>query len=95
MRKYEIMYILPATLDDEARKAEMTKLNGILDANKIQVVNTKEWGLRDFAYPIKKQTKGYYVILTVNGANAGLAEFERLVRIDQNVLRYLVTVALD
>ena len=59
MGKYEIMYILTATLDDEARKAEISKLQGILDANKVSVIDTKEWGLRDFAYPIKKQLKGY------------------------------------
>ena len=95
MGKYEIMYILTATLDDEARKAEISKLQGILDENKVSVIDTKEWGLRDFAYPIKKQLKGYYVILTVNGAIEGLNEFERLVRLDNNVLRHLITVAQE
>ena len=95
MGKYEIMYILTATLDDEARKAEISKLQGILDENKVSVIETKEWGIREFAYPIKKQNKGYYVILTVNGRIEGLTEFERLVRLDNNVLRYLVTVAQE
>ena len=49
MGKYEIMYILTATLDDEARKAEISKLAKVLDDNKIAVIDTKEWGLRDFA----------------------------------------------
>ena len=95
MGKYEIMYILTATLDDEARKAEISKLQGILDENKVSVIDTKEWGLRDFAYPIKKRLKGYYVILTVNGGIEGIREFERLVRLDNNVLRHLITVAQE
>ena len=95
MGKYEIMYILTATLDDEARKAEITKLQGILEANKVAVINTKEWGLRDFAYPIEKQTKGYYVILTVNGGHEGLKEFDRLVKLNNSVVRHLITVAQD
>ena len=90
MGKYEIMYILTATLDDEARKNEISKLQGILEAQKLAVTETKEWGLRDFAYPISKQTKGFYVILTVNGASEGLAEFDRLVKLDNSVLRHLI-----
>ena len=43
-----------------------------------------------FAYPINKQTKGYYVILTVNGNSEGLAEFDRLVKLDNAVLRHLI-----
>jgi small subunit ribosomal protein S6 len=93
MGKYEIMYILTATLDDEARKAEISKLAKVLDDNKIAVIDTKEWGLRDFAYPIKKQMKGYYVILTVNGSATNLNEFARLAKLDQNVVRFLITSA--
>lgn len=95
MGKYEIMYILTATLDDEARKAEISKLAKVLDDNKIAVIDTKEWGLRDFAYPIKKQTKGYYVILTVNGSATNLNEFARLAKLDQNVVRFLITSAKE
>ena len=95
MGKYEIMYILTATLDDEARKNEIAKLQGILESNKVAVIASKEWGLRDFAYPIEKQPKGYYVILTVNGTAEGLEEFSRLVKLDRAVLRHLITVAQE
>lgn len=95
MKKYEIMYILTATLEEEARKAEIAKLHGILENNKAQVLDTKEWGLKDFASIIKKQTKGYYVILKVNADKPALDEFDRLAKLNQNVLRHLVTVAQD
>ncbi len=95
MKKYEIMYILRADLEESARKDEITKLQGILEGLKAKVTNTKEWGLRDFAYPINKQTKGYYVILKVTAEPVALNEFERLAKLDSNVIRYLVTVDQD
>ena len=95
MQKYEIMYILSAALDDAARKAEIEKLSGILAANKAQVKDTKEWGLKDFASVIKKQTKGYYVILKVTADEAALKEFSRLVKLDNQVIRHLITVDQD
>lgn len=95
MGKYEIMYILSANLNDEARKVEIEKLHGILKANKVNVSDVKEWGLRDFAYPIKKQTKGYYVVIKANGEAKGLKEFDRLAKLDTNVIRHLITEDQD
>ena len=63
MKKYEIMYILKASLDDAARKAEVDKLHGIITSNGGKIADVNEWGLREFAYPIKKETKGYYVVI--------------------------------
>ncbi len=92
MEKYEIMYILSANLDDAARKAEIEKLHGILAASKANVTDVKEWGLRDFAHPIKKQTKGYYVVIKVAANSEGLKEFDRLARLDNQVIRFLITI---
>jgi len=95
MKKYEIMYILNATLDDNARKSEIAKLQGILESNKAKVTDVKEWGVKDFAYPIKKQLKGYYIVLKVSADAAALNEFGRLAKIDNNVIRHLITVDQD
>ncbi len=94
MKKYEIMYILRPDLEEAARKDEIAKLQKIIESEKGKVTDTKEWGVRDFAYPIKEQAKGYYVILKVN-AEKPLAEFQRVAGLDQNVLRHLITVDED
>ena len=52
MKKYELMYIVKDGLDEEARKAEIEKLHGILTSNGAKLGEVKEWGLRNFAYPI-------------------------------------------
>ena len=93
MRKYEIMYILRADLDDAARKDVMDKLAKILTDNGGKVEKTDEsMGLRELAYPIKEQTKGYYVVLKVSMDNVAINEFNRLVRINPSVLRHLIVV---
>ncbi|MCQ2793925.1 MAG: 30S ribosomal protein S6 [Bacilli bacterium] len=93
MKKYEIMYILKADLDDAARKKEVSKLHEILTKNGAKITKVDEWGVKDFAYEIKDQKKGYYVVLKVLTDAAVLNEFSRLVRIDEHVIRYLITVA--
>lgn len=95
MKKYEIMYILRADLEEAARKEEISKLQGILEGLNGKVTDTKEWGVKDFAYPIKKQTKGYYVVIKVSAEAVALNEFDRLAKLDNNVIRHLVTVDQD
>ena len=89
-RKYEIMYILLPTLDDEARKAEISKLHGILEAGGGKVTDVKEQGEKQFAYKIGKNTKGYYVVIKTTTDLASLEEFKRIAKLDQNVIRSLV-----
>ena len=95
MKKYEIMYIVKDGLDEEARKAEIEKLHAILTGHGAKVTNVNEWGLRNFAYPINDMLKGYYVVIKVTADEAALKEFARLAKIDQNVVRHLVTVEND
>ena len=93
MRKYEIMYILRADLEEAARKEVMDKLAAIITDNGGKVENTDvSMGLRELAYPIKEQNKGYYVVLKVSMDNKAISEFNRLVRINPSVLRHLIVV---
>jgi len=91
MHNYEIMYILRANLDEAQRKEAVEKLSKILTDNGGEVKKVDEsMGLRDLAYPIKDEKKGYYVVLTCVLGNQAINEFNRLVRIDSNVLRHLI-----
>ena len=93
MRKYEIMYILKADLDEAAREAEMNKVQALLEKNGAKVNNTDtKMGLRELAYEIKEQTKGFYVVLKVEADENALYQFNRKVKINPAVLRHLVTV---
>ena len=92
MRKYEIMYILSANLNEEERTALQEKLHACFTNNGDTIeVNEKDWGLRELAYPINFQSNGYYVVLNVEAKDdLGIKEFRRNCRIDTNVLREMV-----
>lgn len=92
MKKYEIMYILNASLTEEERVALQEKLHATLTSNGDTIeVNEKDWGLRELAYPINFQTNGYYVVVSVDAKDDnGVKEFKRLCKIDTNVLREMV-----
>lgn len=89
MRKYEVMYILNATMDDAARQAEVESIHAIITNNGGAIVKVDEWGVKEFAYEIESMTKGYYVVTTFEADNAALNEFTRLMRINKNVVRFL------
>ncbi len=94
-KKYEIMYILKPELAADAIKAENESLQKILTDNGATVTKVDEsLGLRDLAYEIKKCKKGYYVVLTFETSdNKAINEFDRLTRVNSNVLRFLLTVS--
>lgn len=92
MKKYELMYILKANMDEETRKALMESLHGILVAGGAEITKVIEMGLRELAYPINDEVRGYYVVLKVIADKKATDEFARLTKINANVLRHLIVV---
>ena len=90
MKKYEIMYIVNASLDDDARKQVMENMHKIITDHSGSIDKVDEWGVKEFAYEIKHMNKGYYVVVNVTANNEGIQEFDRLTRINPNILRYLI-----
>ena len=90
MRKYEIMYIIRPTLEPEKIKETVSYFNEILNTNNANMLELKEMGLRDLAYEIQHHKKGYYVWLLVEADIETVNEFNRLIRINENIIRYIV-----
>ena len=91
MRKYEVMYVLNASMDDAARQAEMDSIHAIITTNGGNIVKTDVWGVKEFAYEIEKETRGYYVVVDFETDNSACnAEFTRLCEINTNVIRQIV-----
>lgn len=89
MRKYEIMYVLRADLTEEKRQEVVAYYGDILTKNGATITKADEWGIRDLAYDIQKQSKGYYVVLEVEAPNQAINEFNRLARINEDTLRFM------
>ncbi len=90
MDKYELAVVLKPSLDDEARNAEMTKIQELITRFNGNIEKVDDWGKRRLAYEIQKGNEGYYVFLTFEAPRTTPAEIESRVRIMENVLRYLI-----
>ena len=90
MRKYEIMYIIRPTVLEDDRKVLIEELNTIITSRGGEILDQNEWGMRDLAYEIQKHKKGYYVVLSVNTNEEARAEFDRVVRIKEDIIRHMI-----
>ena len=92
MRLYEIVYIFDATLDEDSVNKKLEKFHPLVLGKSGEVVAVDHWGVRQMAYPVKKLTSGYYVVAQVRAESDGLPEFERVLRLDVELLRYLIVL---
>ena len=90
MRKYEIMYVIRPTVTEEERPAVVALLNEIFTSRGGELLEVNEWGTRELAYEIQKHRKGYYVVLSVMCSDEARAEFDRVVRIREDIIRHLI-----
>ena len=90
MRKYDIMYIIRPSVEQEARKALINELHQILIDRGQEEMTVNEWGMRELAYEIDDQKKGYYVVVSVKTSPEAIAELDRVMKIKEDVLRQIV-----
>ena len=90
MTKYEIMYIIRPTLEEETRKALIEEISNIFTARNSEVHKVNEWGMRELAYEIQKFTKGYYVVMEITANNEACDEFNRVIRLKEDIIRFLM-----
>ena len=90
-RQYEVVYIFDSTLEDAAIQDRLTRYHGLLGVSGDDV-QVNHWGRRQLAYPIGTRENGYYVVTRFSGEPAALPEFERALKLDEGVVRYLVTL---
>ena len=95
MNKYELIYILDAALEENARKDLIEKFNGIIAANGGEVTKVDEWGKRRLAYAIDYKTEGYYVYVAFTAAPELPRELSRNLGINESVVRSQIVKLLD
>ena len=90
MNQYEVMYVIDTALDDQTRSDLIARFSALVTANGGTVDRVDEWGKRRLAYAINYKTEGYYVLMYVTAPSELPHEIERNMKINDNVLRYLV-----
>ena len=69
-------------------------LTKIIEENGGSIAKREHWGLRSLTFRIKKNRKGHYVLFNVDAPPAAVAEYERRMRLNEDVLRYM-TIRVD
>lgn len=92
MRDYELLYIIKTEVGEEQTQAVIDRYNGILEGEGATVEKVDKWGKRKLAYTInKKYTDGFYVLVNFKGEANAVDEVDRLMKIDENLLRHMIT----
>lgn len=91
---YEHTFIARQDLTPNKVSELADKYAAVIAENGGKVTKREDWGLRNLAYKIQKNRKGYYTMFNVDAPAKAIIELERLERIDENLLRFL-TVKVD
>ncbi len=89
-RRYEAVYIFDSTLEDAAINEKITRFHALLKSP--DDISVDHWGRRQLAYKIGPRETGYYVIARFHATPTVLPEYERAMKLDDGVVRYLITL---
>ena len=95
MTKYEIMFVVRPDMEEAVIKKTADEMKKVLTDAKAKVVDEKAMGQKELAYEIKKYTTGYYYLLVVEASKEAEQEFNRVARINENLLRHLIVKVED
>ena len=88
MRTYESIFIVHPEVAGDDQTAIIDKYKTILTDQGAEILKVDNWGVRTLAYPVKKQTKGCFVLVIFDAEPTVIAEFERRMRIDEKVIKF-------
>jgi len=88
-RRYETMIVLRTDLQDAGVKEQIERIRKLLEAQGATVSAIHEWGLRELAYQIEKERRGFYILVEYVAPSAAVAELERTLKLSDVVLRFV------
>jgi small subunit ribosomal protein S6 len=93
-RNYEVVYILDSALEETQLTETLEAVHSLLktDGAEDPITDTNNWGKRTLAYPIAGHEVGYYVVVHFDADPSMLPEYERALKLNQSVIRYLVVL---
>ncbi|MBK6431806.1 MAG: 30S ribosomal protein S6 [Anaerolineae bacterium] len=91
MNEYELMMIVRTELDEEGVNTLTERIAEFIRTTGGEVIETQLWGRRTLAYLIRKQREGNYILMRIRLLPSATAALERSLRLNENVLRHLLT----
>lgn len=95
MRHYELIYIVNPNLNDEDFRELVKRYNSTIETLNGIIIKTQEWGKQRLAYRIKKFYNGVYVYVEFCAENESIAEIERNLKLDDNILKFQTVKLAD
>lgn len=91
-KKYEITYIIRPDIEEDAKSSLIERFDKIVTDNGAKILDSKDWSKRRFAYEIGGFNEGtYHVITLTSDTDTALNEFDRLSKINDDILRHMIT----
>lgn len=94
MALYEHVFIARQDLSSQQIDELVDQYKGVIEANEGSVGRIENWGLKSLSYRIKKNRKGHYTLMDIDAPAPAVAEMERQMRINEDILRYM-TIKVD
>ncbi len=95
MRKMETLLLLSPELSVEERETILSAMDAVIAREGGAMITVDQWGMRDLAYPVRKQMRGFYVRLEYAAPAQLVAELERVLRITEGVFKFLTIRLAD
>jgi small subunit ribosomal protein S6 len=89
VRRYETLMVLHPELPEAQIRETIDRAKRLVEESGGKVHEVQEWGMRELAYPIRKLHRGYYVLTEYDSDAAVVREFERTLKIADEVLRFV------
>lgn len=89
MQNYETIIIIDSSIEEASIKSATQKITDLISANG-KVESVEEWGNKKLAYPVKKHSEGYYVLVNFSSNPEFIDELERVYNITDEVLKHIV-----
>jgi small subunit ribosomal protein S6 len=91
MRNYEAVFVIKPDLEAEATAAIVEKFTQLIADQGGEVTKLTQWGKKRMAYEVRKFREGFYVVMEIKGNPPVVQELERVFKITEEILRYLIT----
>jgi small subunit ribosomal protein S6 len=89
MRKYELIFIVRTDLPEEELGKLITQMEGVVTSHGGKIEKVEKMGRRRLAYRVQRQREGVYILFVVEGTGDTVKEFERRLRVNDAVIKYL------
>ncbi len=91
MKAYELLFIVDPSIDDETRLATSKRIDSTITSQGGKVDNVEEWGKKKLAYEINGLADGDYTLIDFHADPTAIAELDRVLRIMDSVVRFMIT----